>query len=79
MKHRGLLTICPRCCLRHAPDVVPDMPQMISLSIADIKDCLQMALALEPLITGLHVLIEPQLCSEAIQKLPLDGAVIGTF
>ena len=38
-----------------------------------------MALSLELLNTAPYVLIEPQLCSEAIQKLPLDGAVIGTF
>ena len=30
-----LLTICPRCCPRHAPDVVPDMPQMMLLSTVD--------------------------------------------
>jgi len=38
-----------------------------------------MALSLELLNTAPYVLIEPQLCSEAIQKLPPDGAVIGTF
>jgi hypothetical protein len=35
-----------------------------------------MALSLELLITAPYVLIEPKLCSEAIQKLPQDGAVI---
>ena len=38
-----------------------------------------MALSLELLITAPHVLIAPQLSFEAIQKLPLDGAVIVTF
>ena len=39
------------------------MPQMMLLSTVDIKDCLQMALSLELLNTGVYVLIEPQLCS----------------
>ena len=37
-------------CWQYAPDVVPDMPQMMLLPTADI-----------------------------IQRLPLDGAVVGTF
>ena len=65
----------PQTCPRHAPN----MPQMMLLSTADIKDCLWMALSLELLITAPYVLIELQLCSEAIKKLRLDGAVIGTF
>ena len=41
--------IAVHCC-QYAPDVVPDMPQMMLLPTADM-----------------------------IQRLPLDGAVIGTF
>ena len=46
--------IVVHCCL-YAPDVVPDMPQVMSFSTADIRDCLQMALSLELLNTALYV------------------------
>ena len=49
-----LLTICPRCCPRHTPD----MPQL--LPTANIIDCLQMALSLELLNTALYVELRDQ-------------------
>ena len=53
-------------CWQYAPDIVPDMPQMMLSSSADIKESLQIALSLELLKTAPYVLIEPQLCSEVI-------------
>ena len=49
------------------------MPQIMLLSTAesDIKDCLLMALSEELLNIAPYVLIEPELCSEAILRAPV--------
>ena len=61
-----LLTICPRCC----PKPAPDMPEMMLLPTSALrisyKDCLLMALSLELFNSAPYVLSEPQMCSEAI-------------
>ena len=46
LKRASLMHVAPRIavhCCPITPDVAPDMPQMMLLSTADIKDCLQMA------------------------------------